>query len=46
MLYMMQWNKGLITAYKKNYNSKTNVKVVIDKKTGEFKSNALLRSCS
>lgn len=29
--------QGLITAYKKNYNSKTNVKVVIDKKTGEFK---------
>lgn len=29
--------QGLITAYKKNYNSKTNVKVIIDKKTGEFK---------
>ena len=25
--------QGLITDYKKNYNSKTNVKVVIDKKT-------------
>lgn len=28
---------GLITAYKKNYNSKTNVKVEIDRNTGEFK---------
>ena len=32
--YMEQ---ALAAAYKKNYNSKTNVKVVIDKKTGEFK---------
>ena len=29
--------QGLITAYKKNYNSKTNVKVLIDRKSGEFK---------
>ena len=29
--------QGLITAYKKNYNSKTNVKVKIDRNTGEFK---------
>jgi N utilization substance protein A len=29
--------QGLITAYKKNYDSKTNVKVLIDRKTGEFK---------
>jgi N utilization substance protein A len=29
--------QGLITAYKKNYNSKTNVKVEIDRETGEFK---------
>lgn len=29
--------QGLITAYKKNYNSKTNVKVKIDRETGEFK---------
>lgn len=29
--------QALITAYKKNYNSKTNVKPVIDKKTGEIK---------
>ena len=29
--------QGLITAYKKNYNSKTNVRVEIDRKTGEFK---------
>lgn len=29
--------QGLITAYKKNYNSKTNVKVLIDRATGEFK---------
>ena len=29
--------QGLITAYKKNYNSKTNVRVDIDRKTGEFK---------
>ena len=29
--------QGLITAYKKNYDSKTNVKVLIDRKSGEFK---------
>jgi N utilization substance protein A len=29
--------QGLISAYKKNYNSKTNVKVEIDRTTGEFK---------
>ena len=29
--------QGLISAYKKNYESKSNVKVVIDKKSGEFK---------
>ena len=29
--------QGLISAYKKNYESKSNVKVEIDKKTGEFK---------
>lgn len=29
--------QGLITAYKKNYNSKTNVKVLINRDTGEFK---------
>lgn len=29
--------QALITAYKKNYNSKTNVKPVIDKETGEIK---------
>lgn len=29
--------QALITAYKKNYNSKTNVKPVIDKSTGEIK---------
>lgn len=29
--------QGLITAYKKNYDSKTNVKVEIDRKNGEFK---------
>lgn len=29
--------QALITAYKKNYNSKTNVKPRIDKKTGEIK---------
>ncbi len=29
--------QGLITAYKKNYGSKTNVKVSVDRKTGEFK---------
>lgn len=29
--------QGLITAYKKNYDSKTNVKVEIDRKSGEFK---------
>ena len=29
--------QGLITAYKKNYNSKTNVKIKIDRQTGEFK---------
>lgn len=29
--------QGLITAYKKNYNSKTNVKVIINRETGEFK---------
>ena len=29
--------QGLITAYKKNYNSKTNVRVDINRKTGEFK---------
>ena len=29
--------QGLITAYKKNYDSKTNVKVLIDRNSGEFK---------
>lgn len=29
--------QGLITAYKKNYKSKTNVKVEINRETGEFK---------
>ena len=29
--------QGLISAYKKNYESKSNVKVEIDKKSGEFK---------
>ncbi len=29
--------QGLITAYKKNYDSKTNVKVLIDRKSGEFR---------
>jgi N utilization substance protein A len=29
--------QGLISAYKKNYESKSNVKVAIDKKTGEFR---------
>lgn len=29
--------QGLITAYKKNYDSKTNVKVKVDRKSGEFK---------
>ncbi len=29
--------QGLITAYKKNYDSKTNVKVLIDRASGEFK---------
>ena len=29
--------QALITAYKKNYNAKTNVKPVIDRKTGEVK---------
>lgn len=29
--------QGLITAYKKNYDSKTNVKVLINRETGEFK---------
>jgi len=29
--------QALITAYKKNYNAKTNVRPVIDKKTGEIK---------
>lgn len=30
-------NQALITAYKKNYNSKSNVKPVIDRKTGDIK---------
>ena len=29
--------QGLITAYKKNYNSKTNVRVDINRETGEFR---------
>ena len=29
--------QGLITAYKKNYDSKTNVKIDINRETGEFK---------
>ena len=29
--------QGLISAYKKNYESKSNVKVEIDRKTGEFR---------
>ena len=29
--------QGLTAAYKKNYGSKTNVKVTINKETGEFK---------
>lgn len=29
--------QGLITAYKKNYDSKTNVKISINRETGEFK---------